>query len=217
MVYIMKYDAYIFDMDGTILNTIEDLTDSTNYTMEKMGYPLHTIEEVKWFVGNGIINLIKRAVPEGTSDEDIKKTYEIFIEHYKIHCNDKTGPYEGIITLLQGLKKASKKLAVVSNKADIPVKKLADDIFPGLFDIAIGEREGVNKKPEKDMVEIALNYLKCDKENAVYIGDTDVDYMTAKNSGLDCILVSWGFRGEDFIKKYDANYFADRPEEILDI
>ncbi len=213
----MKYDAYIFDMDGTILNTIEDLTDSTNYTMEKMGYPLHTIEEVKWFVGNGIINLIKRAVPEGTSDEDIKKTYDIFMEYYKVHCNDKTGPYDGITALLTELKKSSKKLAVVSNKADVPVKKLAEDIFPGLFDIAIGEREGVNKKPEKDMVEIALNYLKCDKKNAVYIGDTDVDFLTAKNSGLDCILVPWGFRGADFIKKYDANYFVDRPEEILDI
>ena len=99
----MKYDAYIFDMDGTILNTIEDLTDSTNYTMEKMGYPLHTIEEVKWFVGNGIINLIKRAVPEGTSDEDIKKTYDIFMEYYKVHYNDKTGPYDGITELLTEL------------------------------------------------------------------------------------------------------------------
>lgn len=213
----MKYDAYIFDMDGTILNTIEDLTDSTNYAMEKMGYPIHTIEEVKWFVGNGIMNLIKRAVPKGTSEEDIKKTFEIFIDYYKVHCNDKTGPYEGIIELLTELKKASKKLAVVSNKADLPVKKLADEIFPGLFDIAVGEREGVNKKPEKDMVDIAINYLKCDRKKAVYIGDTDVDFLTAKNSGLDCILVSWGFRGRDFITQYDADYFVDEPKEILEI
>lgn len=213
----MKYDAYIFDMDGTILDTIEDLTVTTNYAMEKMGYPLHTLEEVKWFVGNGILTLIKRAVPEGTSDEDIQKTFEAFIEHYREHCNDKTGPYPGIIELLKKLKTEGKKLAVVSNKADRPVKKLADEIFPGLFDIAIGEKEGINKKPARDMVDAAIEFLHCDRKNTVYIGDTNVDYETARNSELDCILVAWGFRGRDHIEQYPAEYYVNSPEEILDI
>ena len=216
-IYRMKYEAYIFDMDGTILDTIEDLTVTTNYAMEKMGYPLHTVDEVKWFVGNGIINLIKRAVPEGTSDENIQKTFEVFMEHYREHCNDKTGPYPGIMELLSELKKAGKKLAVVSNKADVPVKILADEVFPGIFDIAIGEKEGINKKPARDMVDVAIEFLGCERKNAVYIGDTDVDYNTARNSELDCILVAWGFRGREFIEKYDAEYYVNSPEEILNI
>lgn len=213
----MKYDAYIFDMDGTILNTIEDLTDTTNYAMEKMGYPLHTIEEVKWFVGNGIMMLIRRAVPEGTSDGDVQTTFNHFMEYYNIHCNDKTRPYEGIVELLSSLKAAGKKLAVVSNKADGPVNILADEVFKGLFDISIGEKPGINKKPARDMVDIAIDFLKCDRDKTVYIGDTNVDFETAKNSELDCILVSWGFRGRDFIEKYPAKYYVDSPSEILDI
>lgn len=213
----MKYDTYIFDMDGTILDTIEDLTVTTNYAMEKMGYKTHTVDEVKWFVGNGILMLIKRAVPEGTSEEDISKTFEYFKEHYYEHCKDKTGPYPGIMELLRELKKAGKKLAVVSNKADKPVKILADEVFPGLFDVAIGEKTGIEKKPARDMVDAAISELNCDRSKAVYIGDTDVDFMTAKNSELDCILVSWGFRGREFIEKYDADYYVDDPLEILDI
>lgn len=213
----MKYNAYVFDMDGTILNTIDDLLDTTNYAMERMGYPLHTLEEVKWFVGNGINKLIERAVPEGTSEEDIAKTFEHFMKYYNIHCKDKTGPYEGISELLKRLKEAGKKLAVVSNKADGPVKVLADEVFPGLFDIAIGEKPGVNKKPARDMVDIAIETLGCKREEAVYIGDTDVDFNTAKNSDLDCILCSWGFRGREFIEQYPAEYYVDNPLEILDI
>lgn len=213
----MKYDAYIFDMDGTILNTIDDLHISVNYVMEKMGYPLHTIDEVKWFVGNGIRKLIERAVPEGTKEEDIVKTHELFMEHYSAHCKDKTGPYPGIMNLLAELKKAGKKLAVVSNKADAPVKLLAEELFPGMFDIAIGEKPGVNKKPARDMVDIAIETLDVNRQDAVYIGDTDVDFNTARNSELDCILCSWGFRGRDFIKPLGAEYIVDYPEEILTI
>lgn len=213
----MKYEAYIFDMDGTILDTIEDLTVTTNYAMGMMGFPKHTVDEVKWFVGNGIMTLINRAVPENTSDDDIKRTFEHFMTYYNEHCKDKTGPYDGIIELLEALKKEGKKLAVVSNKADGPVKILADDMFAGLFDIAIGEKPGVNKKPARDMVDIAIDILKCDREKAVYIGDTNVDFETAKNSDLDCILVSWGFRGREFIEQYPAKYYVDSPMEILDI
>ena len=213
----MKYDTYIFDMDGTILDTIEDLTDTTNYAMEKMGYPKHTVEEVKWFVGNGIINLIRRAVPEGTCDEDIEKTHAVFMEYYNVHCKDKTGPYDGILELLKALKAEGKKLAVVSNKADGPVKILASEVFPDMFDVAIGEKQGVNKKPARDMVDQAIAELNANRQTSVYIGDTNVDFETARNSELDCILVSWGFRGREFIEQFDAEYLVDRPEEILSI
>lgn len=213
----MKYNTYVFDMDGTILNTIDDLTVSTNLTMEELGYPVHTVDEVKWFVGNGIRKLVERAVPEGTSEDDISKAFDVFMKHYSKHCKDKTGPYNGIIELLKELKKAGKKLAVVSNKADEPVKILAEEIFPGMFDIAIGEKAGVNKKPARDMVDIALKELGADRESAVYIGDTNVDFETAKNSELDCILVTWGFRDAEFLSKYDAQYMVDSPQEILSI
>lgn len=211
------YNAYVFDMDGTILNTIEDLTDSTNYAMTKMGYPCYTVNDVKRFVGNGIMRLILNAVPEGTSEADINKTHAFFMEHYMIHCQDKTGPYDGIIELLKYLKEQGKKLAVVSNKADKPVKVLADEMFTGLFDIALGEKEGVNKKPARDMVDIALKELGCDISESVYIGDSEVDFKTSVNSELDCILVSWGFRDKEFLKTLGAKYLVDSPEEIKNI
>ena len=211
------YNAYVFDMDGTILNTIEDLTDSTNYAMAKMGYPCYTVNDVKRFVGNGIMRLILNAVPEGTSEADINKTHAFFMEHYMIHCQDKTGPYDGIIELLKYLKEQGKKLAVVSNKADKPVKVLADEMFTGLFDIALGEKEGVNKKPARDMVDIALKELGCDISESVYIGDSEVDFKTSVNSELDCILVSWGFRDKEFLKTLGAKYLVDSPEEIKNI
>lgn len=212
----MAYTTYIFDMDGTILNTIEDLTDATNYAMKAMGYPIHTSDEVKGFVGNGIRKLIERAVPAGTDETGIIKTHEFFTEYYKAHCQDKTVPYDGIIELLQELKKRGKKLAVVSNKAHYAVKELADNMFLGLFDVALGEKDGVNKKPARDMVDIVLSELNESTENAVYIGDTDVDFNTAKNSEMDCILVTWGFRGEEFLAQFPAKYTVDKPEEILD-
>jgi len=211
------YKAYIFDMDGTILNTIDDLTDSTNYAMEKMGYQTYTVEDVKGFVGNGIMRLILNAVPEGISEEDVKKTHSYFMEHYLVHCKDKTGPYDGIKDLLKFLKEKGKKLAVVSNKADAAVKILADEEFPGLFDIAIGEKEGINKKPARDMVDIALKELGCDRSEAVYIGDSEVDFKTSVNSELDCILVSWGFRDRKVLETFGAKYLVDSPTEIMDI
>jgi len=218
----MTYDIYVFDMDGTILNTIDDLTDATNYAMGKMAYPLHTVSEVKGFVGNGIKKLIERAVPEGTSDADREKTHEHFTDFYKLHCKDKTGPYPGIMELLKGLKAEGKKLAVVSNKADYAVKVLADEVFPGMFDVAIGEHEGVNKKPARDMVDIAIREIEklSSKENqgkmtAVYIGDSNVDFETSVNSELDCILVTWGFREKEYLKQFNAKYMVDEPEEIL--
>ena len=211
----MTYDIYVFDMDGTILNTIEDITDATNFAMSKMGYSTYTVNDVKGFVGNGIRTLIDRAVPEDTSEEDRKKTLAYFMEYYNIHCQDKTGPYPGIIELLTELKKSGKKLAVVSNKADAPVKLLADEMFSGLFDVAIGERAGVNKKPARDMVDLAIETINMPDGRAVYIGDSNVDFETSVNSELDCILVTWGFREKEYLKTFNAKYMVDEPEEIL--
>lgn len=231
----MSYDVYVFDMDGTILNTIDDITDATNYAMEKMGYESHTISEVKGFVGNGIRKLIERAVPDGTSSEDIERTHQHFTDYYSVHCKDKTGPYPGIIELLQELKAKGKRLAVVSNKADYAVKILAGEMFDGLFDVALGEMEGIAKKPARDLVDMALFSImnndgrmeisesdKSEKlreiaKRAVYIGDSNVDYETSVNSELDCILVTWGFREKEYLKGFGAKYMVDSPKEILDI
>ena len=217
----MTYDTYIFDMDGTILNTIDDLADAVNYAMTKMGYSLHSVSEVKGFVGNGIKKLIERAVPAGTGDQDRDRAYQYFTEFYSVHCKDKTGPYPGILELLRTLKDSGKKLAVVSNKADYAVQILADEVFPGLFDTAIGEQEGINKKPARDMVDLALERLGASNEElrkkAVYIGDSNVDFETSVNSELDCILVTWGFRDKEVLKDFNARYMVDSPEEILNI
>lgn len=215
----MKYKLAIFDMDGTILNTIEDLTDATNHTLSLYGMPTHTIEEVKFFVGNGIKTLLSRAVPEGTDDDTIQKLYDTFLPYYKEHCQDKTKPYDGILELIKTLKAAGCKTAVVSNKTDSAVKELAEKYFPGLFDIAIGENEaaGIAKKPAPDEVNLALNALKIDRNDSVYIGDSNVDVETAKNSNMDLIAVDWGFRSHTFLAKMGVSIIVSTPIEISNI
>ena len=175
----MKYIIAIFDLDGTILNTLEDLADSTNYALKTYGYPERTMDEVRQFVGNGIRKLMERAVPEGTPVEEIDRVHETFTAHYKVHCADKTRPYDGIMELLQNLKKDGCKLAVVSNKADYGVQELCKQYFDGVFDFAVGEREGIRKKPAPDSVNEVLKTLGCSRDRAVYIGDSDVDIQTA--------------------------------------
>lgn len=155
----MKYKLVIFDMDGTILNTLEDLTDSTNATLEHFGYPVHSIEDVRHFVGNGIRKLIERAVPSGLSTERIDEVHRYFLDYYAKHCADKTKPYDGILDLIRTLRKEGCKTAVVSNKADMAVQELCKDYFDGLFDFAVGEREGVRRKPAPDAVE--LFWIPC--------------------------------------------------------
>lgn len=220
----MNYDYYIFDMDGTILNTIEDLTDATNYTMQQMGYKTYEVKDVKRFVGNGLKTLLKRAMPAEATEDDMEKALFYFDKYYKVHCKDKTGPYPGIMNLLYDLRKAGKTLAVVSNKPDFAVKILASEVFSEVFNVAIGEHEGVNKKPARDMVDIALKELTgldniSDeiRSKTVYIGDSNVDFETSVNSELDCVLVTWGFRDKEELVTYGAKYMVDKPEEILAI
>ena len=215
----MKYDLYIFDMDGTILNTLEDLTDSVNYALKRAGFPVHSIENVRRFVGNGIKKLIERAVPNGATPEQIEAVYKDFREFYTIHCADKTKPYDGILELLQTLHENGCKTAVVSNKADFAVKELNEIYFKGMISVAIGEKEseGIRKKPAPDTVREALKELGSVAESAVYVGDSDVDIETARNSGMDEILCDWGFRGEEFLKEHGAKIIIKKPEEILTI
>ena len=211
------YKLAVFDMDGTILDTLEDLKDSTNFALEECGYPTRSYDEVRRFVGNGIRKLIERAVPEGLTVEQIDRVHEVFTEHYKVHCADKTKAYDGIKPLLEKLRASGVKTAVVSNKADYGVQELCKEYFDGLFDYAVGEREGIRRKPAPDAVNEALRVLGIDKSEAVYIGDSDVDFETAKNAELPCISVLWGFRDEEFLREKGATLFVHDPAEIYDI
>lgn len=213
----IKYTTVIFDLDGTVLDTLEDLFCSVNYALEKCGYPLRTIDEVRSFVGNGIGKLMERSAPEGTDSKDIEKFHKVFTAHYKEHCADKTQPYEGIIELLKKIRKKGVKTAVVSNKADYAVKSLCSDYFPELFDIAVGEREGIRRKPYPDSVIEVMDKIGADRARTVYIGDSDVDIDTAKNAGVDSIAVTWGFRSKDFLQKHGADVMAENAQELFNV
>ncbi len=205
----MKYKLAIFDLDGTILDTLEDLTDSTNHILSSNGYPTHSIDEVRSYVGNGIYMLIKRAAPNDTEEKEIQRLFEQFVSYYKDHCATKTKAYEGIKELLVALKEKGIKRAVVSNKGDFAVRILIDDYFADLFEISVGEKQGVRKKPYPDSVNEVLRELSVTKEEAVYIGDSEVDIQTAKNAGLACISVSYGFRSKEFLKENGASLIVE--------
>lgn len=217
----MKYKLVIFDLDGTILDTLKDLTISTNYALEKNGFSIRTIDEVRAFVGNGIKKLIERALSVGranefiVSEETVEKVLKDFSEHYKEHCADETCPYDGIMELLKELKKRKYLTAVVSNKADFAVQELCEDYFHGLFDYVVGERADVKKKPAPDTVNEVLARLQTAKADTLYVGDSDVDIETAKNAGITCISVTWGFRDEQKLNACGAKYLVNKPEEIL--
>jgi phosphoglycolate phosphatase len=212
----MKYQLAIFDLDGTLLDTLGDLADSTNYIMRQYGYPERTITEVRSFVGNGIRKLLERSAPNGTSPEEIDRMFEMFKEYYRAHCADKTKPYDGIMELLHALKKKGVKLAVVSNKADYAVKALCEQYFPGYFDEAVGERVGIARKPAPDTVHEVLKNLKIDKSQAVYIGDSEVDVETAKNAEMDCIAVDWGFRDKEVLENAGAEIIVSTPAGLFE-
>jgi len=211
----MKYQLAIFDLDGTLLNTLDDLADSVNYIMGLFGHPTRTLKEVRSFVGNGIRKLIERSAPKDTPEEEIDRMFEAFKEYYGVHCADKTKPYEGIMELLTDLQKQGVKLAVVSNKADYAVKALCEQYFPGYFDEAVGERAGIARKPAPDTVNEVLKNLQIDKSQAVYIGDSEVDVQTAQNAEMDCIAVNWGFRDKEVLEEAGAEIIVSTPAEVL--
>lgn len=208
--------AVIFDLDGTLLNTLDDLADSTNYALSRFGYPTRTIEEVRQFVGNGVAKLIERAIPEGKNNPNFEKCLAIFKENYAQNMYNKTAPYNGIIEMLSNLKSKGIKIAVVSNKFDLAVKELCKKYFEGFIDFAAGENEaqGIKKKPAPDTVISVLNEFNFAPEDAVYVGDSDVDIMAAKNSKMPCISVTWGFRDEKFLLENGATILINAPSEI---
>jgi phosphoglycolate phosphatase len=210
----MEYQAYIFDLDGTLLDTLGDLAASTNHALRVHHMPEHTIDDVRRFVGNGVRKLMERAVPGGVANPLFEQALATFREHYTQHSLDTTQPYPGIIDLLQRLKASGKMVAVVSNKFDAATKSLCQHFFGSLVDVAIGESESVRKKPAPDTVMEALRLLEIEKEQAVYIGDSDVDIDTARNSGIPCISVTWGFRDRNFLLDHGATILVENPEEI---
>lgn len=211
----MKYSLAIFDMDGTILDTLEDLCDSVNHILTLHNMPTRSLDEVRSFVGNGIRLLVERAVADGTDKDILEVIFAEFAEYYDSHCAIKTRAYDGIIDLLKQLKKSGIKTAVVSNKPDSAVQALCEEHFPGLFDAAAGVKPNVRTKPAPDMVNGVLDALSIDREDAVYIGDSEVDIATAKNSSLPCISVNWGFRDEEFLRKNGSEIIVSKPEECL--
>lgn len=213
----MKYDTYIFDLDGTLLSTLEDLKNSCNFALSSFGLPERTLEEVRQFVGNGVELLMKRAVPNNTDNELFTKVFKTFKEHYLIHNLDTTKPYDGVLEMLDGLNRAGKNIAVVSNKFYEATVELCHHFFGDRVRVAIGERADIRKKPAPDTVDEAFKLLGVSRENAVYIGDSDVDLATARNSNLPCISVLWGFRDKDFLIEHGGNTFVIEPSQILDI
>ena len=213
----MKTDTVIFDLDGTLLNTLEDLADSTNYAMRAFGLKERSINEVRNFVGNGVDVLIERAVEGAISKEQELECLDVFKQHYSKNMDNKTKPYDGIMDVIKELLKRGYHIAIVSNKFDAAVKGLNVDYFEGLFPVAIGASDTVDKKPAPDSVIKALQELHSDKERAVYVGDSDVDIMTARNSGLPCISVTWGFRDEELQRSMGTDYIIHKPEELLDV
>lgn len=220
-----KYKAVIFDLDGTLLNTIDDLASGVNHVLEKNGMPRHTVEEVKYMVGNGVERLMRLAVPKGTSEQEQSELLAQFREYYISHSEIMTKPYDGIEKMLLSLRGENIKTAVASNKFDAAVKKLCEKYFPHMIDFAVGESADTPKKPDPTMIKKAMAALGTSESETLYVGDSDVDIMTAKNAGLSCVSCTWGFRERDFLAKQredrlgycDESMMIDSPSELFSV
>lgn len=213
------YNTVIFDLDGTLLNTIEDLADAVNYLQRKFGWEIHTVDKVRQNVGNGIRNLVIRSVPDGVDNPQFEEAFETFKKYYQKHCQVKTCAYPGIMELLEQLQSKGYKMAIVSNKAHPAVAELNKIYFKDYIDVALGENEaaGIKKKPASDMVNLALDKLGSKKSEAVYVGDSEVDKATADNSGMDCVLCQWGFRELSLLQSLAPKAIIKEPAELLNI
>ena len=210
----MPYQTAIFDLDGTLLDTLEDLYRAVNTALAARSFPLRTRDEVRMFVGNGVEMLIRRAVPAGCDEETTLATLAHFKTTYAAICKDHTRPYDGILPALATLRERGVRVAVVSNKFDAATKSLCAEYFGDLVEVAIGERADVRKKPAPDTVMEALRELGVTSQGAVYIGDSDVDIRTAENCGMDCISVTWGLRDEDFLLENGAKALVRTPSDL---
>ena len=215
----ITYKTYIFDLDGTLLDTLGDLAASVNFALRTYGMPEHSIDDVRQFVGNGVRKLMERAIPDGADNPLFEEAYATFRQYYMAHSLDTTRPYEGIPETLAALKARGCRLAVVSNKMMAATQALCNHFFPDTIEVAIGEHEaeGIRKKPAPDTVIAALKALGVGKEDAVYVGDSDVDIQTARNSGLPCISVLWGFRDRSFLQQHGAETFISTPSDLLSL
>ncbi len=208
------YKTYIFDLDGTLLDTLNDLHASCNYALRTHGMPERSLEEVRQFVGNGVKKLMERAIPDGLENPLFEETLQTFRQHYLLHNLDTTLPYPGIMEMLQQLKAQGKRIAVVSNKFYAATQDLCKHFFGDTIQVAIGEREDIKKKPAPDTVLEALRQLQVTRQDAVYVGDSEVDVETARNSGIPCISVLWGFRSKSFLLSHGATMFIETPNEL---
>ena len=214
------YKTFIFDLDGTLLDTLQDLADSVNYALRQHGMPEHSLDDIRRFVGNGVRLLMERAVPDGAQNPQFEATFATFRQYYMLHSLDTTRPYDGIPELIHELKTRGCKMAVVSNKMMAATQELVRHFFPDI-EVAIGEHEaaGIKKKPAPDTVFEALRQLgvSLQPSSVTYVGDSDVDLATARNSGLPCISVLWGFCDRDFLLAHGATTFVEHPLDILTI
>ena len=208
----MKYQALIFDLDGTLLDTLDDLADGVNAALRAYNHPEKTRDEVCAAVGNGMLNLMDRVIPGGRTASDFDQIFAYFKQYYAAHCEDKTAPYVGIPEQLLKWRDAGVKMAIVSNKIDGAVQNLNDDFFHR--DIALGEREGMARKPAPDSVFLAMNELSAEPSRTVYIGDSDVDMITACNAGAVPVGVAWGYRPADVLRENGAAYTPENAEDL---
>ncbi len=212
----MKYEAVIFDLDGTLTDTLEDLKNSVNFALQSFGFPERTFDEVRSFVGNGVKRLINLSVPENTDSETAEECLAVFKEHYKNNSLVETKPYDGIIPMLEELKRQGIKTAVVTNKMNEAAQDIVRIFFDGLVEITVGQIDGMAQKPQPDGIYSALKKLGISKEKAVYVGDSEVDCITAKNAGMPCIGVTWGFRDKSVLLENGADFIIDTPKQIFD-
>ena len=210
-----KYSAFIFDLDGTLMNTLGDLLDATNYMLAKYGFPLCDMGRLRKAVGNGALNQLRCCFPETVPEEELLAYVEEYKPYYAQHCEEKTAPYEGVAELLAELKKRGVPMAIVTNKPDEAAQRLCKRWFGEWIDLYVGERSGIPRKPAGDMVHLALKELGVAAETAVYVGDSEVDLATARNSGLDCISCLWGFRDKEMLVELGAENLAEKPADIL--
>lgn len=212
-----RYNLIIFDLDGTILYTLEDLANSLNYMLGRFGYPPRTLEEVRRFVGNGVRNLVACALPDGENTPDFEKCFAVYREHYSAHSNDATRAYEGMAEVMAELKKRGYKIGILSNKYHSAAVGLCNLYFGGLFDIALGESENTRRKPDPDGVRQIVESAGTDYAHTVLVGDAETDVLTAMNAGIDCVSALWGYRSCEVLAGAGATRFAETPRQLLNI
>ena len=210
----MKYKLAIFDMDGTILSTLDDLANGVDYALSENGLPARSKQETRAALGRGVRFLIEQSVPDGLSDAEISKVEDDFLKYYKVHSMDNTRPYDGIVELIKEVRASGVKTAVVSNKIDSAVKELCANFFEGAFDVAYGERIGIPRKPDPKPINAIIDEFGLSKNEVVYIGDSEVDLLTANNAKIDHIIVTWGFRDRAFLEQNGAKNLVESMEEL---